>query len=384
MIQLFTLGGLTVRKDSGGDSAIALAHIKRNALLTYLAVERERGPHSRDTLLTLFWSESDERRARNALSQLLQSLRRDLGDNVFEMGNGNLVALDQALVWCDAVAFELLLDGGKEEEALALYRGDLLEGFHLSGCLEFERWLERERARLRTAAVQAALVHSATLEGQGDLSEAAYWTRRACGWAPYDEGTLRSLCQRLVRCGDRNGAVREYEGFVARLRAELDLEPEAETVELMDRLRREGNSTARGDSVRKGKSSSSDPPASSDLEGPDEDQEAVRPRAEAGRWIWIAAAVVAAVALAFSGWGQRISGPVDSAGEAGMTVSYDLRMSPLGNRTGDPVLDPLGGMAADFIFDRFMEANLAQVRITPIEAVGLRGPADRGSFDPGL
>ena len=69
MIQLFTLGGLTVRKDSGGDSAIALAHIKRNALLTYLAVEREGGPHSRDTLLTLFWSESDERRARNALSQ---------------------------------------------------------------------------------------------------------------------------------------------------------------------------------------------------------------------------------------------------------------------------------------------------------------------------
>ena len=40
MIRLFTLGGLAVRKDAGSDSAIALAHVKRNALLTYLAVER--------------------------------------------------------------------------------------------------------------------------------------------------------------------------------------------------------------------------------------------------------------------------------------------------------------------------------------------------------
>ena len=205
--------------------------------------------------------------------------------------------------------FELLLDGGKEEEALALYRGDLLEGFHLCGVSQVRALAGEESGHAcGTAAVQAALAHSATLEGQGDLSEAAYWTRRACGWAPYDEGTLRSLCQRLVRCGDRNGAVREYEGFVARLRAELDLEPEAETVELMDRLRREGNSTARGDSVRKGKSSSSDPPASSDLEGPDEDQEAVRPRAEAGRWIWIAAAVVAAVGVSVQRLGAAYLG----------------------------------------------------------------------------
>ena len=54
MIRLFTGGGLTVQKDSGGDSAIGLAHVKRNALLAYLAVERAGGPHSRDTLLALF------------------------------------------------------------------------------------------------------------------------------------------------------------------------------------------------------------------------------------------------------------------------------------------------------------------------------------------
>ena len=307
-------------------------------------------------------------------------LRRALGSEVILSRGDDALAIAPGTVSCDCLDFDAALERGDVPAALDLYEGEFLAGLELSETSTFEHWLEGERARLRTAAVQAALAHSATLEGQGELSEAAYWTRHACGWAPYDEGTLRSLYQRLVRCGDRNGAVREYEGFVARLRTELDLEPEAETVELMDRLRREGNGTARGDSVQKDEILSFDPPASSDLEGPGEDQEAVRPGAEAGRWIWIAAAVVASVALALGGWGQRISGPVD----AGTTVSYDVRVSPLGNRTGDPGLDPLGGMAADFIFDRLQEATLAAVWITPIEAAGLRGPADRGSSTPVL
>ena len=246
MIRLFTLGGLTVRKDSGGDSVIALAHVKRNALLTYLAVDRAGGPHSRDTLLALFWPESDERRARDALNQLLQSLRRDLGEGVFETGNGNVIGPDQDVLWCDAVAFELLLDEGQEEEALALYRGALLEGFHLSGCLEFERWLEDERRRLerRAAAATWSLAEQALAEGR--TAQAAHWGRRSLTLSPDDESVLQRVIELLDRVGDRAGAIRAYEGFAKRLQEDYDATPAPETTELIAAVRsREGGEQRR-------------------------------------------------------------------------------------------------------------------------------------------
>ncbi len=92
-------------------------------------ISQSSGPHSRDTLIALLWPESDERHARDALNQLLRSLRRDLGDDVFATGSGNRIALDEAMVWCDAVAFELLLDGGKEEEALGVCAAEPCGGY---------------------------------------------------------------------------------------------------------------------------------------------------------------------------------------------------------------------------------------------------------------
>ena len=198
MMRLFTFGGLTVQKDSGGDSAIGLAHVKRNALLADLAVERAGGPHSRDTLLALFWPESDERHARDALKQLLQSLRRDLGDGVFATGNGNSVVLDRDVFWCDAVDFERLLDEGQEEHALALYRGALLEGFHLSGCLAFERWLEDERRRLERRAAAATWLLAEQALAEGRTVQAADWGLGAGGNRSTIPASVVSRC--LGRC----------------------------------------------------------------------------------------------------------------------------------------------------------------------------------------
>ena len=73
-LELYTLGGLSSRTGGGG-APEALGHTKKNALLAYLAAEPVPGAHARDTLLALFWPESDDRRARDALKQLVRSLR---------------------------------------------------------------------------------------------------------------------------------------------------------------------------------------------------------------------------------------------------------------------------------------------------------------------
>ncbi len=218
MIKLQTLGGLGLHDARGRELRSILAASKPAALLTYLAVATPRGFHRRDTLLALFWPELDQEHARGALRQALRVIRSSMTAGALLTEGDDAIALDQDVFWCDAVAFESLLDGGKEEEALDLYRGALLEGFHLSGCPEFERWLDDERRRLerRAAAAAWSLAQHALADGQA--AKAKQWGRRSLAFSPDDEGVLRRVIDLLDSLGDRAGAIREYEAFAKRLR----------------------------------------------------------------------------------------------------------------------------------------------------------------------
>ena len=66
---------------------------------------------------------------------------------------------------------------------------------------------------------------------------AAHWGRRAQDIEADDEGSLRRLMELLDRSGDAGGAIRAYDEFAARLKAELGVEPSATTRTLVERLR---------------------------------------------------------------------------------------------------------------------------------------------------
>jgi DNA-binding SARP family transcriptional activator len=109
MIELRVLGTLDLRDDShGGQIGSVLAQPKRTALLCYLAMATARGPHRRDSLLTLFWPESSEERARNSLNQAVFQLRRSLGEEAI-VGTAEDLTLRPDALWCDAVALEQAL-----------------------------------------------------------------------------------------------------------------------------------------------------------------------------------------------------------------------------------------------------------------------------------
>src|SRR5919112_6098659 len=127
MIALTTLGTVDLRKE-GAELSALLAQPKRFALLVYLATARPRGFHSRDRLLALFWPESEGERARNSLRQALHYLRRSLGEEVVVGRGDREVAVDHALLACDAAAFDDAIERGDDEEALRLYAGDFLPG----------------------------------------------------------------------------------------------------------------------------------------------------------------------------------------------------------------------------------------------------------------
>src|SRR5881396_3417272 len=214
MVELRVLGALRLTAPDRRDLVSLTRQARRAALLVYLAAATPHGSHRRDKLLALFWPELDEARARAALNQAVYVLRATLGeDAIVPRGDGALGVSDA--VWCDAVAFEAALDSANVAEALALYHGDLLDGFFITGAPEFERWAE------------------------GDAVEAERWARRAADLAPADETGVRRLMTFLRGLGDRAAAVRAYEAFIARLRQEYELEPSAETQALAASIRQE-------------------------------------------------------------------------------------------------------------------------------------------------
>jgi predicted ATPase/DNA-binding SARP family transcriptional activator len=237
MIRIRVLGTVDLRRADGAEASSVLAQPKRTALLAYLAVGGRTGVHRRDTLLGLFWPESSMERARHSLNQALYALRQSLGQDVIASCGDDAVAIDPALLWCDALEFETALTEDRLADALELYRGTLLDGFFLADAPEFEGWLELERGCLREHAVAAAWTLAEREESAGNGAGAASWARRAAALAPDDETVLRRLLRLLDRLGDRAGALAAYEAFVRRLAADRGAEPAAETAELFQHVR---------------------------------------------------------------------------------------------------------------------------------------------------
>lgn len=237
MLRLRILGRLELEGLNPAESAAILTQPKRVALLLYLSLAQPVGWQRRDTLLGLLWGELDESRARNALSQALHHLRRGLTPEALPGQGADLVRVDRAIVGCDAVAFEAAARAGGHAEALGLYAGELAPGLFVDEAPEFEQWLDGERRRLRDLAFQCATGLAATEEAAGDLPGAIQALRQALGLHPEDEGVVRRLMSLLDRAGERGSALKLYEEFAARLRADLEADPSPETQSLALKLR---------------------------------------------------------------------------------------------------------------------------------------------------
>ncbi len=229
MIRLRVLGSLGVRDRAGRDIRDIHTQPKRLALLCYLACQPPGTYARRDTLLALFWPELDAEKARNALRQALFHLRRALGEGVLVNRGDEEVGLDPTKFWCDAEAFEAAAAGGRWEEALTLYQGDLLPGFFASDAAGFEEWMEGYRPALRDRAAAGAWMLMEHDRRRGALSGAIGWARRAVTLAPDDEEGVRRLLSLLVQSGDRTGAKQAYQHFARRMEQELGATPAPET-----------------------------------------------------------------------------------------------------------------------------------------------------------
>lgn len=216
-----------------------LAQPKRLALLVTLVVGPP-GFRRRDSLLALLWPELDIDRARAAMNQAVRFLRKELGataDAIIVSRGADEIGVDPSKFWCDAAELRDHIGAGRFSEALELYRGNLLEGFHGEPGAPFQDWLARERELLRATAARAARELAAAHERSERFTPAVASARRAVELAEADERVVRELLMLLDRIGDRAGAVQAYEAFASRLANDYDVQPAPETQAVIDRIK---------------------------------------------------------------------------------------------------------------------------------------------------
>ena len=229
MLRVRLLGVLEV--DAGAAGARVPAGRPARLVLAWLAAFP--GEHARAEVAARLWPDVLDSSARASLRTALSELRAALGPAAVHVrATRETVALGGQGLWVDLRAFFELVGAGRCEEALALCRGEVLEGLDEEWVLELRSRHAAERADAASALVRAATA-------AGDVRSALEWARRLAAWDPLDEAAERQLMLALAAAGDRAAALRSYAEFSRRLARELGLVPSAATRELASRLRGE-------------------------------------------------------------------------------------------------------------------------------------------------
>lgn len=218
-------------------------------LFAYLVLNRGHA-HTRAKLAGTFWASRPEAAARKCLRTTIWRVRAVLEPEGVTPGT-YLKSRDHTMEFdggadfrLDVTEFEGRVEraGGSAaedpevdsprllEEAVALYRGGLLEGIYEDWCV-----CEQQRLRLLLLGALSSLVrHHAN---RGAWAEALRWSRRLLDLDPLREHAHRDLMRFQFLTGDRPAALRQFDTLAELLDEEFEVSPMPETVALHEAIR---------------------------------------------------------------------------------------------------------------------------------------------------
>ncbi len=240
-----------------GDIEPTFSYAKVRALLAYLAVENQHA-HPRDTLTELLWPEQPAQTGRGSLRRALAALRLAIADQSAEpalllatretvqfnprgdyiLDTARFAELIQACTRHSHVAparCEACVE--RWEQAVQLYRGPFLDSAVPRGCHDFEAWALAQRAWFERHTLDALANLADHFQGCDAHNRALLYTRWQLDIDPWRETAHRQAMLLLADLGQRGAALAQYERCRRVLAQELGVEPEAETVELCERIR---------------------------------------------------------------------------------------------------------------------------------------------------
>jgi DNA-binding SARP family transcriptional activator len=218
------MGGLDVRLH-----AEPVTFPTRHAALLFAYLASDPGtPRLRGQLAALFWGDRGEEQARGSLRQTLFRIRRvfaGVAPPVIE-ADARSVTVNPAAVQCDAAA---ILSG--DASADAAFDRTFLDGWEGHGA-DFDQWLAATRRRLAQAAHRFLAAEAMQADTSGDFGTLIDAARRMVSADPYDEAAVRILMTGLALSGSPAAAEDVFRQLVARLQADLETEPSADTAAL--------------------------------------------------------------------------------------------------------------------------------------------------------
>ncbi len=240
ILQVALLGNVRVTHDNWRTDVKLTREIQ--ALLAYLLLQRHK-IHPREVLTDMFWGERNQERARASLNTALWKLKKALEPKGIPVGTylkntrqGGVAFNRDSQYWLDVEVFEDKVNrilgcpfqaaetshAIDLEKALALYKGDLLEGF-------YNDWALRERERMR-AQYTRSLIYLLEYYGfHRSYDKAISYGQQILDLDPLREEIHREMMRLFVENGQRTLAVRQYETCRNTLAKELGISPVEET-----------------------------------------------------------------------------------------------------------------------------------------------------------
>ncbi|TGL49933.1 transcriptional regulator [Leptospira wolffii] len=213
-------------------------------LIKLLTVRFGKGIH-KEELLENLWPGMSEKNALNSLHALLFRLRKILGNPEAIVFAEDRLYFHTELVEADFVEFEQefenagkLFRNRKEDEAVASYRKaqELYKGDFFEFDLYFpESELKREYLRKNLIEIYRILCESSQKTGDATalLSDSESWIRLD----DLDERAWRFHFESLQLLDRKNEALRKFEDMKKILKKELGVDPDQETVTLIEKIR---------------------------------------------------------------------------------------------------------------------------------------------------
>lgn len=235
---------------------------RSRSLFCFLVLNRHR-MYPRDVLAGVFWGDRPNATARKNLRNNLWRIRSilepdDVARGRYLLTEGDAVGLTgSADLWVDVEEFERRIDASPGRppdqlseadrdslcDAVALYRGDLMEEVYEDWCL-----VEQQRLKSRMLAAVEKLMRYH--EAHGEWGSALLYAQRVLRADPLREHIQRDVMRYHYFQGNRPAALRQFETYARLLDTEMGIAPMQQTVRLREAISAESLRSGSADPVR--------------------------------------------------------------------------------------------------------------------------------------
>lgn len=260
-LEMSLFGTFSVKNSTGEINKIY--YDKLRAFLTYLVIENQY-PIRREKLATLLWPDHGEKAARSNLRLAILRLRNALLDhktspsadpkNLFLLTTKQTVQFNANSDYTlDVQRFQDLITASENhhpgkmepcaecttrlEEAIMLYKGELLLGLNLNSTI-FTEWLEAKRNFFRHRAIGSLFTLISYKSQQKKYPAAIRYSEILLGIEPWAEDIHRYLMYLLCLVGQHRTALQHYEQCSKMLFESLNVVPSSETKKLYQEIER--------------------------------------------------------------------------------------------------------------------------------------------------